>query len=301
MPRAIGLGIGSPFSGGGGRVAPPAMAAQDATVALRMRTPRMSFSAIHGAGIEASVALSMSPAEMSFSGTVEDNPIQDPLQILGASLLQWVRADLGVTLNGSDVSAWADQSGNGHDYAQGTASAQPAFQAAGGPNSQPCIEFDGVDELLVNTTLDLPAPGTTPTLIWLIMRTVTWTGGRAIVGSDASFGCELRFANATPDVSAYNGVDNLSSDLPVATWGRVQGFFNNATTDYTRAIAGAKATGNNAGNTNPGLGRRIGRGNPSGFANFLLAEYFIANRDTTALEDTALDAYVTSRYGAGLV
>lgn len=45
-------------------------------------------------------------------------------------LSSWHRADLGVTLNGSRVSAWADQSGNGHTLTQGTAGQQPLVAAA---------------------------------------------------------------------------------------------------------------------------------------------------------------------------
>lgn len=46
-----------------------------------------------------------------------------------ANVSSWHRADLGVTLNGSRVSAWADQSGNGHTLSQGTAGQQPLVTA----------------------------------------------------------------------------------------------------------------------------------------------------------------------------
>lgn len=52
-----------------------------------------------------------------------------PLQ-LGSSLALWLRADLGITLNGATVSAWADQSGNGHVFAMATAGKQPAYTAS---------------------------------------------------------------------------------------------------------------------------------------------------------------------------
>lgn len=45
----------------------------------------------------------------------------------------WLRADMGITKDGSDrVSVWADQSGNGHDFAQSTGTAQPAITTYNG-------------------------------------------------------------------------------------------------------------------------------------------------------------------------
>lgn len=55
----------------------------------------------------------------------------------------WLRSDLGVTLNGSTVSAWADQSGNGRHFTQGTGAAQPNYDATGGPTGGPSIELGG--------------------------------------------------------------------------------------------------------------------------------------------------------------
>lgn len=55
-----------------------------------------------------------------------------------ASLNLHLRGDLGITLNGSDVSQWDDQSGNSRNYAQGTAALQPAYNASG-INGQPSL------------------------------------------------------------------------------------------------------------------------------------------------------------------
>jgi len=43
------------------------------------------------------------------------------------SLEGWYQNAVGITLNGSDVSAWADSSSNGYDMVQATASEQPAY------------------------------------------------------------------------------------------------------------------------------------------------------------------------------
>lgn len=66
-----------------------------------------------------------------------------------ANLGLWLRSDLGITLNGSDVSAWADQSGSGNNVSQGTASRQPAYNASGGPNSLPSLDFTFTDRHLL--------------------------------------------------------------------------------------------------------------------------------------------------------
>ena len=43
------------------------------------------------------------------------------------SLVAWYQNQVGITLNGSDVSTWADSSTNSYDMVQATASEQPAY------------------------------------------------------------------------------------------------------------------------------------------------------------------------------
>ncbi len=71
-----------------------------------------------------------SPTEAN--GVLRDSPRLsfDPRN-LSVPLAVWCRSDLGITLNSADVSKWADYSGNGRDFAQATASAQPLFVKSG--------------------------------------------------------------------------------------------------------------------------------------------------------------------------
>lgn len=74
-----------------------------------------------------------------------------PVDLAGCAL--WLRADKGITLNGSTVAAWANQGTLGGSVTQGTAASQPTYSAAGGPNGRPALTFDGGDWL----TSDLAA------------------------------------------------------------------------------------------------------------------------------------------------
>ena len=74
----------------------------------------------------------------SASGT-----IFSPLSLSG--LVLWLRADLGVTLNGGNVSDWADQSGNGEDFSAVT-DEQPLFVASA-INGKPGVDFSDSDRL----------------------------------------------------------------------------------------------------------------------------------------------------------
>ena len=67
--------------------------------------------------------------------------------IEAADFATWYRADLGITLNGSTISAWADQSGNGRTASQATAANQPTYVSNGSVGSLPCARFAGSHSL----------------------------------------------------------------------------------------------------------------------------------------------------------
>lgn len=69
-------------------------------------------------------------------------PEFSPRQVPGARL--WLEASLGITLNGSNVSAWADQTTNGSNTTQGTPAAQ-ALYTTSGINGRAALATDGGD------------------------------------------------------------------------------------------------------------------------------------------------------------
>jgi Concanavalin A-like lectin/glucanases superfamily len=71
----------------------------------------------------------------------------------GATLVLWLRADLGITIV-TGVSQWNDQSGSANHVTQATGSKQPTVAAAD-INGKPALAFDGTDDVLskASTTL----------------------------------------------------------------------------------------------------------------------------------------------------
>jgi Concanavalin A-like lectin/glucanases superfamily/PEP-CTERM motif len=65
-----------------------------------------------------------------------------------SGLTNWLEANVGVTVDTSGhVSAWADQSGMGHDATQPSASSQPLL-INNALNGQPAVSFDGAGQFL---------------------------------------------------------------------------------------------------------------------------------------------------------
>ncbi len=62
------------------------------------------------------------------------------------SLTLWLQGDAGITFNGDAVSAWADQSGQGHDATQTSVASQPARVITG--TGRPALRFDGANDFL---------------------------------------------------------------------------------------------------------------------------------------------------------
>ena len=71
-----------------------------------------------------------------------------------ANLVAWYKNKFGITLNGSDVSTWADSSTNSHDMTQATATEQPAYNASTG-----ALTFVPADTNNLQTTTQISLSG----------------------------------------------------------------------------------------------------------------------------------------------
>ena len=70
------------------------------------------------------------------------------------SCVLWLRADLGITLNAGNVSAWANQGSAAGSASQGTGTSQPTYTTTGfGATSQPYLSFDATSDYLDLTTV----------------------------------------------------------------------------------------------------------------------------------------------------
>jgi len=222
-----------------------------------------------------------------------------PLTILG-SLAWWVRADLGIT-TGTGVSAWADQSGNGVNFTQGTGASQPTL-VAGAINGQPAVQFDGVDDRM-NATLARVAPGTQPFYLWMVLKQITWTAGVRIVGDFVVSGCFIFQNSASPQIAQHNGANaNSGAGAAVGSYARVEAQFTNTVGDYVKRGATNSTGGNALNNAGGGTWQLGARGDSAGApANIEIAEAFLFLGTPSAGQRSSLDAYCTGRYGAGLV
>lgn len=215
-------------------------------------------------------------------------------------VLQYVRADAGITKDGSNrISVWSDQSAAGKHYTQGTGANQPLFSATGGPNSRPMVSIDDTARFL-SSTLVTPAPGTTPTCIYLVGRYPVSSVGKAWLSDTTRTKRSLYQQNASPSVTMYDGVSVNNAGMAANTWGRVLALFSASTSDRIKARS-TNVTGASAGNQAADTGRTLGINLASAAMLFDFAEVLYLNAAPSAAEEAALDAYVTAWYGPGLV
>lgn len=225
--------------------------------------------------------------------------VTTPLTIItSVPVLQWIRGDLGVVL-GTGVSTLADQSGNGHHFAQGTGAAQPAYTASDPTlNNQATFTGDGSNDTLLNATMPNGAGN------WMsgIIKTAAWVTNKALWGANAAPECgDVLTISATPILAMFNGsaTTNQNNGLAVATWGRIEAHYSGAAS-YLKLIANTVSSG-----VSPGVATSTGCALFStigvAIGNFGMAERVVCGGKPTPAEITALDAYYTARYGPGFV
>ena len=141
----------------------------------------------------------------------------------------WYKFQTGITLNGSDVSAWADSSENSFNMVQATASEQPAYNSG-------AIEFTPADKHNLQSASDITLSGAFTIGIKLNIEA---TGG-IIIGDNTETGeffklqstsiLRIKIDNATADVEldsenwgdGYMVVTRNASNKITLWWNGVQ-------------------------------------------------------------------------------
>jgi hypothetical protein len=209
------------------------------------------------------------------------------------------RADLGITLAGSDVDAWADQSGVGNHLSAAAAGVRPLYQSSVAAfKGQPAVEFDGVGEYLRDAAFSMGGAAK-PFTVWLVIKALATTSGRAIwqYGS-AVPPYSLTGANAIPEL--YNvGPVNSTGATSSLTTARLATYSWDGTTQrvYVGTTQEDSDANSNAGTADGGP-LSIGAGTSAGVpSNIQVAEWGVMRAAITTTELAALKAYAFARYG----
>ena len=228
---------------------------------------------------------------------------------LGSSLALWLRADMGITLNGSTVSAWADQSGNGRNATQGTAANQPTYQASNANlGGQASLLFDGSTDFLLNSGALFTGNATHSIFIVARPVTLTSTEGFACVGSTTA-GTRATSTIGQIDSAGFKwwwgGDDQLS---PVSAGALVAGTayvagktYDSASTVVFGYVNGTQDGTATYGASTPNLsaGYAVGTytGSAGGASNSEIAEMVVLSTVPSATDRGNITRYLGARYG----
>ena len=177
----------------------------------------------------------------------------------------WCKWNQGITVTGSGVSQWDDQSGNGNHLKQATDGNRPAKQSDGS------ILFDGVDNFLKADAFTLNQP----TTVYLLGKQVTWTDQDYIYDGNTLLGGSCRQLTATPNIRQHAGVlSGNNTDWVLDTDAVVTSVFNSTSSllqvNNETAITGDAGTNNMGGFTLGVRGDLI-----SGWSNIQVKEVII--------------------------
>ena len=201
-----------------------------------------------------------------------------------------------VTLNGSDVSSWADLSGNADHFTQTTATDQPAWDASGSPAGEGSLTFDGSTEGMRTGTFSAVSQ---PQHFFMVVNPIAWGDGDVFFAAVNSDILMLRQQGSSPALTVRAGTGNAcsNSDATVGDWHVVNVFFSGSsstiTVDDDDPSTGNPGTGG-GGATYIQMGREADGSND---CNIEVAEFCAFNAAVTGGDLTALNAYFTARYG----
>lgn len=184
-----------------------------------------------------------------------------------ASLVAWFRKGVGVTVTGSGVSAWADQSGNGNNLLQATDTKRPIYDGSA------VITFDGVAQFLKCAAFTLNQP----TQISILASQVSWSLNREFFDGNTTANTVIQQTTSSPRIRFFAGVFLANSaSMTVGSFFAVTSLANGASSSF-KIGSDAEITGNAGTNNMGGFTLGCDGSTISAFANISVKEIIIRN------------------------
>ena len=200
----------------------------------------------------------------------------------------WYIAGVGQTdAGGGACSAWVDQSGNGRNLTQGTATNQPAIQSDGS------LLFDGADNYM-QAGFTLAQPYT----VYLAFLPVSFTNADQIYSGVAADTGVLLQSGVTPTLALFAGsaVTNSISGPAVGARGVITAVFNGASS-ITQFNGGADVTGNPGATAPDGITLGCNFNASGAFSNIQAWELLIRSGMDNAATRLQIQQYLANKYG----
>jgi hypothetical protein len=210
-----------------------------------------------------------------------------PSQIPGLKI--WLDSALGITLNGSTVSAWADQSGNGNNFTNPSGTSQPIYSASDANYAgAPSLGCAGAQYIDCVNNLGLAQPVT-----WVVAGKLTSTGTYLLA---AKAGTSQQIYNNAGNLDIYAGtaLNSTTSMVAPCVMGAIMNGASSAS--YINNSGTAAASGNAGANgvVTPELGAAT---QSSGFATATIASVLLYSSALTPSQMHSLFSYLGARYG----
>ena len=219
----------------------------------------------------------------------------DPSQVTSATLKLWLDARLGVTI-ATGVSSWADQSGNGNTFTQGTGANQPALSSTAVNGFPGVVGAAGKSLTMAGNVLAQNAART----VYFVATAGVGVAGLCVPRANTGYGVFLA-AQSGPSFIESNGVDTnvtIPDAIVINTPHYVRIGFDGVTTHLpTYSLDGvlkitSNGAGTGAGTEGAGSGETLLPG-----AVGTLGTLLVYSGVVSAGEDAQVLAYLKARYG----
>jgi len=228
----------------------------------------------------------------------------DMSELHQTNLVFHFRADTGIT-EATGVSAWLDQVSGSVTLAQGTAGAQPSYNATatvGTLANAGSMTFDGVDDTIYSTSVNIPAGP--PNLIFCVLKPLAWTANDRFFAGDradtsSAHVCQL---GTSPQVVIQLGDYNLGPvDFDIDSWALLSTLWANSASTYLAKNDETPVTGD-CGDTHMDTSFSLGcddsaAGTPRNWGLVEVAELAIYDADKTGSDLTDIKDYFNDQYG----
>jgi hypothetical protein len=204
-----------------------------------------------------------------------------------------------ITLNGSTVSQWGDKSGNGRNLVQATATAQPGYNATTF-NGKPGITFDGIDDILLSSSLTGISGAAPRTIAYVSRRVGVGSGPLIQVGTTTVLRAFGRTVGLTgllyhwaADLTMSTAGLNVNNQEVIQSTGAVSTGFR----DGTQIASGSFAL--NTLNTVLHVGGRVPPDfSPAIYCGCVFAEIIVLDKVLSVDERQLLEGYFAWKWGA---